>query len=118
VDAHIQYIFFLYPGLKFTLPVSSISNKKLSNMQQQLLVPVKHKMKFRRTLPNEIFYGPYGLGGLTFPHFPTDQGTSHLEMVFDHLREQKLAGTAISVTIAALQLESVLTSYIFQSDYK
>jgi hypothetical protein len=81
-------------------------------------MPVKHKMKVRRTLPNATLYGPRGLGGLKFPHCPTDQGMGHLEMMFGHLREQKLAGTAINVTIAALQLESGLTSHIFHSAYK
>jgi hypothetical protein len=85
VDAYIQYIIFLHPFLKFPLPVSSISNKKLSKMQQKLLVPVKHKMKFRWTLPNAIFYGPRELGGLKFSQWPTDQGMGHL--MFGHLRE-------------------------------
>jgi hypothetical protein len=82
------------------------------------LVPVKHKMKFRRTLPDVILYGPRGLGGLKFPQCPTDQGMGHLKMVFGHLREPKLAGMAISVNIAALQMENGLTTQIFQSDYK
>jgi hypothetical protein len=47
VDAYIKYIVFLHPGIKFPLPASSISNKKLSKNQQKQLIPVKHKMKFR-----------------------------------------------------------------------
>ena len=74
VDAYIQYLVFLHPGITFTLSVSSIYNSKLSTLQQRLLVPVKHKMKFRRTLPNAILFGPRGLGGLKFPHCPTYQG--------------------------------------------
>jgi hypothetical protein len=97
LDTYIQYVVFLHPGIKFPLPVSSISNKKLSKMQQQLLVPVKQKMNFRRTLPNEILYGPRGLGDLKFSHCPTYQGMGHLEMIFGHLREHKLAGTSLQL---------------------
>jgi hypothetical protein len=35
VDAYIQYVVFLHPGLNFPLPASSISNKKLSKMLQK-----------------------------------------------------------------------------------
>jgi hypothetical protein len=80
-------------------PTTTLSPAQVHTIQNRPIKAILGSLGVNRMLPRDVAHGPPTHGGLGLPHLLTIQGTSQIELLTGHIRQNDVNG---KLTLACL----------------
>ena len=112
LEAWTFYYACYLPSVGYPLSCSSLSYKRLDQVQRRAMSIIVPRCGFNRNTKKEILYGPLELGGASFRHLYVQQGIGQVGLFMRNWRLKSMAGKLLRIAVGWFQLQ-VGMSYPF-----
>ena len=92
-------------SLKYSLPITTLSPAQVHTIQNRPIRAILGSLGVNRMFPRDVAHGPPSHGGLGLPHLLTIQGTSQIELLTGHIRQNDVNG---KLTLACLDTAQLI----------
>jgi hypothetical protein len=100
------YNSFYIPSVKYSLPVTSMTNSELNGIQSHITAVTLNRLGYNRHYPHVATYAPTTLFGCGLLDLRLEQGLSHLQALLDYVGTNHKMGRVMIISLRTLQIEA------------
>lgn len=103
-DARQGYTTVFTPSIKYALPVSSIPQSKLDQIQRPTTNAVLSRLGYNPHMPRAVVFAAKTKGGIGLLNLSTEQGVSQVQLLMSHVRSKSYLHNTILILLETYQL--------------
>jgi hypothetical protein len=100
------YKTFYLPSVRYSLPVTSMTNKELHRVQSLMTACILNKLGYNRHYPHAVAFAPTSMFGCGLIDLRVEQGMMQIQALLDYVGTQQRVGLVMLISLRHLQTEA------------
>jgi hypothetical protein len=109
------YDFYYLPSVRYSLPVTSISEAELRQIKTKFKVAILNKLGLPYTYPNGVTFAPRSVMGIDLTDLCLDQGIYNIKAFLDFVGTDQKAGNVMLISLCQLQVECGMRYHLLEN---
>ena len=100
------YHSFYIPSVKYSLPVTSMTDLELHKVQSNMTASTLNKLGYNRHYPHAVAFAPHNVFGCGLLDLRIEQGLTHIQALLDYVGTNHKVGRVMLISLRHLQTEA------------